>query len=50
MDPTRALRRLVNDLRELQDQPLANVAAWPIDDDFFVWHVNGKWVCPVPWP
>jgi hypothetical protein len=40
----RALHRLAADLRQLQEWPLAGVAAWPLEDDFRVWHVNGACV------
>lgn len=35
-----ALKRLNADLSELQKQPIGNVSALPLEDNFFEWHCN----------
>merc|ERR1711998_192922 len=35
-----ALKRLRNDLKQIEKEPLIGVSAAPLDDDFFRWHVN----------
>ena len=37
-----AIRRLKRDLIELQTANISSIAAHPIDDDIFEWHVNIK--------
>jgi ubiquitin-protein ligase len=38
----RAMRRLMLDQQELLNEPVANVAAQPLDSDMFEWHCNIK--------
>jgi hypothetical protein len=38
----RAIARLSRDLKELEENPLPNVAASPLEDNIFVWHANSK--------
>lgn len=35
-------KRLMRDLKEIQQNPLENIAASPLEDNLFVWHVNSK--------
>lgn len=35
-----ALKRLNADLTELQKQPIGNVSALPLENNFFEWHCN----------
>ena len=37
-----AMKRLANDLKELQEQPVENVSAAPLDENMFEWHCNFK--------
>lgn len=37
---TKALQRLLKDLKEIEENSLINVAAQPLEDDMFTWHVN----------
>lgn len=37
-----AMKRLANDLVELQEQPVENVSAAPLDENMFEWHCNFK--------
>ena len=36
----RAMKRLAQDLQEIQNEPVANVSAAPLDEDMFEWHCN----------
>eukprot|EP01114_Cavostelium_apophysatum_P015647 TRINITY_DN4309_c0_g1_i1.p1 TRINITY_DN4309_c0_g1~~TRINITY_DN4309_c0_g1_i1.p1 ORF type:complete len:1000 (-),score=330.36 TRINITY_DN4309_c0_g1_i1:12-2684(-) len=38
----KAIRRLMLDLQEIQNNPLETVCAKPLDSDFFEWHCNMK--------
>ena len=38
----RAMRRLVMDQVELENEPVINVSAQPLDSDMFEWHCNIK--------
>lgn len=35
-----AIRRLLADLREVQENPLPNICALPVNDNLFEWHGN----------
>ncbi|KAL4226827.1 hypothetical protein ACF0H5_014805 [Mactra antiquata] len=37
-----AMKRLALDLKELQEQPVENVSAAPLDENMFEWHCNFK--------
>lgn len=37
---TSAMRRLLQDLREIQENPIMNVSAAPLEDNMFEWHCN----------
>lgn len=37
-----AMKRLATDLKELQEQPVENVSAAPLDENMFEWHCNFK--------
>lgn len=37
---SRALARLVTDLRELEQNPVPSMSAAPLEDNMFVWHCN----------
>src|SRR5690349_3520421 len=38
-----AYKRLVNDLKEVTNQPVMGVSAAPLEKDFFEWHCNFAW-------
>ena len=37
-----AIKRLMQDLREINSSPVENISAQPLDDDMFEWHCNFK--------
>ena len=42
MAPTIALKRLLTDLKEIQENPLDSIIALPVNDNLFEWHANRK--------
>lgn len=37
-----ALKTLMRDLKDIQAEPVEGVAAFPVDDNMFLWHCNIK--------
>ena len=40
-----ATKRLAKDLKEVLRNPLPNIAARPLENNLFVWHVNARFAC-----
>ena len=45
----KAVKRLMRDLKEIQENPLNGVAACPLESDLFTWHCNLKGPKGTPW-
>ena len=38
-----AIKRLIKDLKELQDNPLPFISASPLENNIFIWHANSSY-------